>query len=89
MASVSRLSAGKLRIALENNFSGVMVVTKENKLSAGAPAAPIMVVRDESMISDLSSPRIDVEMLDTAGVATDPASGEVIKLHLILKNTPA
>lgn len=86
IASISRLSAGKYRIVLQDNFGGLLMVRHVFQ-NATAPAAPGMyIVADNS--SNLANPTIDIQF-NAAGTATDPGNGEVVLMEIISKNTPA
>lgn len=89
VASITRNSAGLYTIALQDSFAGVMQIDHKPLLASGAPAAPLMVIRSVSNINDLSAPSVQVGFTDAAGVATDPASGEQVLIHITLKNTTA
>lgn len=87
--SIVRNSAGLYTINLQDSFAGVMDIEHKPLLAVGAPAAPLMVIRSVSNINDLSAPSVQVGFTDSSGVATDPASGEQVLMHIILKNTTA
>lgn len=89
VSSIERVSAGLFNIHLREPFGGVMHVQQMPLLASGAPAAAQMVVRSVSNINTLSDPQIQVEFLDAAGAAIDPASGEQVLMQIILKNTTA
>ena len=89
ISSITRLSAGKFQIQLQDPFAGVMMVSKVNKMASGAPASPVMVLNDVSNISQLTGGLIVLTFETSGGTATDPASGEEILMHIILKNTTA
>lgn len=89
VASITRNSAGLYTIQLQDSFAGVMQIDHKPLLAAGAPAAPLMVIRSVSNINDLSAPSVQVGFTDETGVATDPASGEQVLIHITLKNTTA
>lgn len=83
IASVSRLSAGKYRITLSDNYVRLMEL-KHVFVNATAPAAPGMYVTADN--SSAATPTIDIQF-NSAGTATDPASGEIVLLQLALKNS--
>jgi hypothetical protein len=51
------------------------------------PAAPLMYIVAASP-SD-STPTMQIQFLDAAGVAADPASGDAVRLHMVFKNSSA
>ena len=82
--SVSRISAGRFQINLKDNFNKLMFAQDTFQVAAG-PAAPIMyIAADNSSLAN--SPNIIVQFSTSGGVATDPASGEVVYLEITLRN---
>lgn len=86
VVSIVRNNTGLYTINLRDQFGGFMHASHTPMLAAGAPAAPEMVIRSIANIN-ASSPSIQVAFLDSAGAAADPASGEQVFIHLVLKNT--
>lgn len=82
--SISRTGAGAYTIVLQDSYARLMGVNKIN-VSASAPASPSMYIVTET-VSTLSNPAVNVVM-NAAGTATDPASGEEVRLHFTLKNS--
>lgn len=83
VVSITRISAGKYTIVLKDNFRKLAQVDSRI-VNATAPAAPAMyVVTDNTAAA--TNPSITIQ-LNSAGTATDPASGEVLLLSIILVN---
>lgn len=81
IASIVRNSAGNYTINMQDPYVRLMMFDRMN-LSASASAAP-----ETRVIADNSPSNNIVIQMSSGGVATDPASGEVILMHLILKNS--
>lgn len=90
--SITRVSAGKYDIVL-GLVGGAQDVyvqflhAKHVFLNATAPAAPQMYVVSQS-VNTPTTGKITIQFAN-AGVATDPASGEVVYLELSLKDSTA
>jgi hypothetical protein len=88
VASVSRISAGKYQINLQDPFAQLIMAKSVMINSSATTAAPSMlVVQDNSPTNP--GPNVIVQFLDPTGAAIDPASGENILIQLVLKNTQA
>lgn len=93
--SIARNSAGTYTITLGMNnpsvvetYPALMMVKHvfdESSNSGNAPASPDMYVV-ASAVSSVGTLQI---RFDNAGTATDPASGEIVLLQLLLKNSTA
>lgn len=84
--SIERLSAGVYKIHLRGSFNSLMNMSHMPVLAVGAPASPLMQITAED-VSSLTDPSVTIKMTDSAGVATDPASGEVVLMHLITRQS--
>lgn len=82
--SVVRNSAGNYTINLTDNFTRLIMLDRMN-LEAAASAAPGTHVSVDNSAS-ATAPSVTV-ITDAAGTATDPASGEVLLIHMIMKNS--
>ena len=86
IASVVRTGTGAYTITLQDNYVR-MLMLNHRFIDASAPASPgLYVVADNS--SAISSPNIQV-VLNAAGTATDPASGEQMLVQIVLSNSTA
>lgn len=83
IVSISRVSAGRYLVTLKDNFRKLAMVDQV-AVSASAPAAPSMFVAVDN-VSSATAPSITIQM-NAAGVATDPASGEVLLLRISTVN---
>jgi hypothetical protein len=81
--SISRTSAGLYVITLQDQYNQLLTVRCTN-VSSSAPAAPSMYVKAEAVNN--ATPTLTVVM-NSAGTATDPGSGEEARLHIVLKNS--
>lgn len=87
IASISRTSTGLFVITLQDTYQRVLHVGCVFKVASGAPAAPGMYLTADA-VGTLSAPTITLQF-NAAGTATDPASGEEVKLHIALRNSTA
>lgn len=86
IASVVRNSAGDYTINLQDTYQKLLDADMIS-IVATVPASPVMSVKlDSSAI--LAAPLVEVVM-STGGVATDPASGEILLIRLALSNSTA
>lgn len=83
--SIVRNSAGNYTIALQDNYYAFLRAAHVF-VGSSAPAAPSMYVTSESVSS--TTPSLIVQF-NAAGTATDPASGEEVRLELVLNNSSA
>jgi hypothetical protein len=82
VASISRSSAGKYVITLQDYYVDLFHVTPMVVLAAGSPNAPIMVVRAQTVAT---AKTVTVEFLDETLTADDISSGATVVLKLELK----
>lgn len=90
--SIVRNSAGTYTITLGSPNGGKtdtyaqLLMASHCPLAATAPAAPLM-----NILSNLvsSAGTMQIEFNSSAGVATDPASGESVLLEITVKNSSA
>lgn len=85
ISSITRNSAGDYTILLRDVYARLMAVLPTINSGNSAPAAPAMWVKSNT-VSTAGSPSIRV-VFNAAGVATDPANGEVIYLSILLNNS--
>lgn len=81
--SVARTGAGAYTVTLEDPYVRLMGL-RHVCVSATAPAAPSMYVTAESV----TTKTINVQF-NAAGTSTDPASGEEVRLEIVLKASTA
>lgn len=82
IASIARNSAGKYTVTLSDKYNSLLDMDVLFKSTTGIPAAA-----DVGMISaDVSGAKTVVFQCSAAGVATDPASGATMFIHLALRN---
>lgn len=84
IASITRNSAGNYTIVLQDSYTRLLSADMVS-LNASIAAAPDLTILDDNS-ADLSSPNIVIQT-SAAGVATDPASGEVLLIHMQMKNS--
>lgn len=82
ISSVVRNSAGDYTITLADAYKTLLMVRHVFNSGSSAPASPGMWVKTDSVSS--KSLRI---VFNAAGVATDPASGEIALMQLTLNNS--
>lgn len=85
--SITRLSAGKYTILLQDSYYALLNVTHAFIEASGAPASPSMYISSNA-VTTASAPAITVQF-NAAGTATDPASGEIALIQIALKNSSA
>lgn len=84
IASIIRNSAGNYTLTLKDNYYLFMGLHAQFLSNGGAPAAPIVAVDAEDVDGDKT---IDIVCYDAdTPAATDPANGEVMLLHIILRS---
>lgn len=84
IASVTRNSAGDYSIALTDNFNKLLAMHAVVQNATGIPAAPDVGLKTDS-VSSSTAPLIRI-VTSAAGVATDPASGDTIRLEIVCRN---
>lgn len=83
--SMVRTGAGAYTINLVDQFSRLMQIDMHSIVASGLPAAPdIAVVADNSANSTQANVHVQMSL---DGVAADPASGEVLLISMVLKNS--
>lgn len=97
VVSVSRTATGRYVFVFGTNASsldtyvkllGVVPTWDATANSGTAPAAPLTYIYANA-ISTAGSASVTVQCLDAAGVAADPASGEIVHLDFTFKNSTA
>jgi hypothetical protein len=89
VASITRNSAGKYTIVLKDNYNVLLDVDVMSICPAPGPTAPQASITSETVNStktivlQMSGP---TAAGNTALVATDPASGDVLMIHMTLRN---
>jgi len=84
VTSITRNSAGKYTIVLQDNYYAFLMASGAC-LTAGIPAAPTFSVFSEAVASG----SLVVQFSDAAGAAADPGNGEVVVLQITLSNSGA
>lgn len=84
VASISRVSAGKYTVTLNDTYK-YFVGLRGSFVASGGPAAPDVNVDSESV----ASAKTVTVLTQAGGVNTDPANGEVMYLEILLKNSTA
>lgn len=87
IASVSRSSAGKFVVALQDPYQRLLGCAATFVVETGVPAAPVIhVVSDASATA--SAPAVTIQTGKLAdGAATDPANGEAVLVELTFSNS--
>ncbi len=80
IASITHNSAGNYTIVMQERTYLLMDVKASFISGASAPAAPIINVVSEQVNN--ASPSLIIQCRDLSGAAADPASGEVMLLHI-------
>lgn len=83
VTSVTRTAAGTYTILLADKYNTLVGVDHVFIVSAAAPASPEMRVKTDSIASAGSI----AVVFSIGGVATDPASGEIVLMTINLKNS--
>lgn len=81
IVSMTRNSAGNYTILLKDAYYLLMKVDADFVSGSSAPAAPLVNVVSEQVNSN-SAPSLIIQCRDVAAAAADPASGEVMLLHI-------
>lgn len=87
ITSVVRISAGKYTITLMDKYVDLFGIDFIFLNATGIAAAPEMGVISNLVAS--TPPTIQVQFSNNAGAATDPASGDEVKMDIQLKNSTA
>lgn len=85
ITSVARVSAGKYNITLSRAFGSLIHIKHVFNSGASAPAAPGMYISSNA-VSTASAPVLQI-VFNAAGTPTDPASGEIVYLDVILNDS--
>lgn len=85
ISGITRNSAGDYSIALSHAFAGLMGLSHVFNSGSAAPAAPGMYIKTNS-VAVSAAPLVRV-VFNAAGTATDPASGEVVLLEILLNDS--
>lgn len=84
IVSMTRNSAGNYTIKLKDQFNKLMDVKVSFISGSSAPAAPLVNVVSEQVNN--ATPSLIIQCRDIAAAAADPASGEVMLLHIQCRN---
>lgn len=84
ITSITRNSAGKYTILLQDNYAALMSA-QVTVLNATASAAPITQLISEQ-VSNATTPQVVVQCLDAAGAAADPDNGATLMVSIMLRN---
>jgi hypothetical protein len=88
VTSITKNATGDYTVKLADGYQKLLAVkhTFDTSGAAGAaPAAPSMWVKAQTLNASGGS-TVQV-VLNAAGVATSPASGEAVMFHIVLKNS--
>lgn len=81
--SVTRNSTGNYSILLKDNFNVLLACETSINSGASASTAPLVNMVSETVSS---TKIVRIQMRDAAGIAADPASGEIVMVHIICRN---
>jgi hypothetical protein len=84
--SITRTSAGLYVITLQDSYKRLLMM-KAIFINATAPASPAAFIVSTT-VGSVNPPAITVTF-NSAGVATDPASGEEVLLQIVLSDSDA
>lgn len=84
--SITRSSAGKYVITLQDSYARLLMV-KHAFINATAPASPSSYIVSQT-VGTANPPTITVQF-NAAGTATDPASGEEALIQFVLSDSSA
>jgi hypothetical protein len=85
---VVRNSAGKYTITLQDSYYKFLGCEVSIIGTGGAAAAPQFFVVSQA-VTNATTPTVVVQFSNSAGTATDPASGEEFILHIVVGNSSA
>lgn len=85
ITSITRSSAGDFVITLSRAYGSLMGIRHVFNSGSAAPAAPALYIKS-SAVSTAAAPTLEI-VLNAAGTATDPASGEVMLIELLLNDS--
>jgi len=86
ISSITRSSAGKYVVALSNPYNSLLGMQLISKSGASAPASPIVSLAADA-VSTQAAPTLTFQCYNLSGVATDPASGEVLYIEIDLNRS--
>lgn len=84
--SITRLGAGEYSILLSGPAYELMGVQSAIISGASAPAAPSMNIVSQA-VGTIAAPTVVIQFRDIAGVAADPANGEILLLQIDLNRS--
>lgn len=84
--SIVRNSAGNYTISLVDSYNRLLML-KHIFINSTAPASPGLYIVSEQVVSS-TAPSLIVQF-NAAGTATDPGSGEQVRMSIELKNSNA
>lgn len=84
IASIARTSAGKYTVTLSSPYNALLMIRHVINSGSSAPAAPGLYIAADNSAS--TTPTIQI-VTNSAGTATDPASGEIISLQIELNDS--
>jgi len=87
ITSITRNSAGKYTLVLQDQYAAFLNVHASVLLASGLPAVLGYAVVSEAVASTAKT--IVIQFLDAAGAAADPDSGAVLYFTIILNNSSA
>jgi len=85
--TITRTGTGVFDVVLQDSYNRFLSLnyTFEN---ASASAAPFVVVQTpDTNLASTTTPKCSLTFLNTSSVATDPASGEIVILEIVLSNS--
>ena len=91
VSSITRNSAGDYSIALTDNFNKLMSLRAVSQNATGIIAAGSIGIKTDS-VNSATAPLVRVVFSgptaagNTALIATDPAVGDIIRFHIVLRN---
>lgn len=87
VASVAKASTGVYTVTLQDTYQRTLGLASTWKGSA-APAGDLVVLAADN-VATANAPTLSLKVLDEAGVATEPASGEAVLVAVTLSNSTA
>lgn len=84
--SITRTSAGLYAVTLQDTYVRLLMA-KHVFVNATAPASPGMYITTET-VATLATPVVNITF-NAAGTATDPGSGEEVRVQFTLSNSTA
>lgn len=82
---VKEATAGQYTINLQDNFNLLMDVSLMSQNASGISLAPIVGILADN-ISSSTAPGVTIQMATEAGVAGNPASGDVLLIKISARN---